>query len=95
MAVNKWIAVEVAYATPLSQRILSIQVPAACTVLEAITQSGMLTIFPEIDLGQQKVGIFSKACALTDTLSAGDRIEIYRPLKIDPKDARRAKAKKR
>lgn len=87
------IIIEVAYATPEKQSIIKIAVSAGCTVQTAINQSGILTIFPEIDLTQQKVGIFSKACALTDVVRKGDRIEIYRPLTIEPKEARRAKAK--
>jgi putative ubiquitin-RnfH superfamily antitoxin RatB of RatAB toxin-antitoxin module len=93
MSMNK-IAIEIAYATPTKQIILALEVPSSCTIEEAIRLSRITESFPEIDLQKQKVGVFSKIKKLSDTLKAGDRIEIYRPLIIDPKEARRAKAKK-
>lgn len=92
---NKRIKIEVAYATPTAQRIITIEMVADATLEMAIQQSGILSIFPEIDLTQQKIGIFGKQRALTDKINAGDRIEIYRPLTIDPKEARRARAVKK
>ena len=90
---NKRILVEVAYAAPLRQEIIALEVDAGCSIGTAIELSGILQRFPEIDLARQHVGVFSKKRELSDTLQAGDRIEIYRPLTIDPKEARRAKAK--
>lgn len=90
---NKLITVEVAYAAPNVQRIVCVEVPVGASIEEAINQSGILKLFPEIDLSKQKVGVFSKARALSDEVYAGERIEIYRTLQIDPKEARRAKAK--
>lgn len=87
------INIEIAYATPQKQVILTVTVEEGATVELAILSSGILTQFPEIDLTQQKVGIFGKRCALSDTVKNGDRIEIYRPLQIDPKEARRAKGR--
>ncbi len=89
MASNQKITVEVAYATPDLQRIIAIEVEEDCTIQDAIHRSGILEIFPEIDLDKQKVGIFSKQKQLTDRLEQNDRVEIYRPLIIDPKEARR------
>ncbi len=94
-AVNSMIKIEVCYALPNHQQIIALEVEQGTTILEAIQQSGVLTQFPDIDLTKQKVGVFSKARALTDRVEQGDRIEIYRPLTIDPKEARRAKAKKK
>lgn len=91
MKVDK-ISVEVAYATPARQEILTITVDKGCDIKSAIRNSGILTIFPEIDLNQQTVGIFSKEKSLDTILEAGDRIEIYRKLIADPKEARRARA---
>ena len=91
---SKLITVEVAYAKPDDQRLIVIKVGETCTIESVIYQSGILTFFPEIDLTRQKVGIFGKVKQLTDYVMDGDRIEIYRPLIIDPKEARRAKAKK-
>lgn len=89
MALNSKITVEVAYATPAVQRIIALEVECGCTIEQAIDQSKILEIFPEIDLSTQKVGIFSQQKLLTDTLQQNDRVEIYRSLIIDPKDARR------
>ncbi|TAK76445.1 MAG: RnfH family protein [Gammaproteobacteria bacterium] len=85
--------VEVAYAGRDRQEILAVEVKEGSTIETAIQQSGILALFPEIDLAKQKVGVFSKQKDLTDIVREGDRIEIYRPLIIDPKEARRAKAK--
>lgn len=90
---NELIIIEVAYANSKSQRILKVEVSKGSSVGDAIKQSGILELFPEIDLSKQKVGVFSKARELSDEVHAGERIEIYRPLQIDPKEARRAKAK--
>lgn len=85
--------VEIAY----TQKLLTIEVLQGTTVLDAIEQSGILKEFKEIDLKQNKVGIFGDFISLSQVLRNKDRIEIYRPLKIDPKQARlnRIKQKKR
>lgn len=95
MVGSNMIKIEVAYALPHQQQIIALEVAPGTTILEAIQQSGVLMQFPDIDLAKQKVGVFSKARALSDTVEQGDRIEFYRPLTIDPKDARRAKAKQK
>jgi putative ubiquitin-RnfH superfamily antitoxin RatB of RatAB toxin-antitoxin module len=94
------ITVEVAYATPEKQRIISLQVEQGTTAKAAVLQSGILDEFPEINVEQQPMGIFSKPLngkgrALPDAyiLESGDRVEIYRPLQIDPKQARLERAK--
>jgi hypothetical protein len=94
MVLNNTIKVEVAYAQPDRQHIIAVELTEGSTMLDAIQRSGILIIFPEIDLSKQKIGIFSQQCLLSDPIKAGDRVEIYRPLTIDPKEARRAKAKK-
>ena len=58
----------------------------------AILQSDILQQFTEIDLRENKVGIYSRLAKLTDQLKDGDRIEIYRPLLADPKEIRRKRA---
>ena len=70
------------------------EVPANATLKEAIEQSGVLEKYPEIDLDSNKVGVFSRKRELHAPVHAGDRIEIYQPLKVDPKEARRRRAKK-
>lgn len=86
--------VEVAYATPSRQVILSVECVVGTKVKQAIELSGVLARFPEIDLALAKVGIFSKKATLETVLRPGDRVEIYRPLLIDPKQARLLRAKK-
>ncbi len=89
------ITVEVAYATPAKQLILSAKVLPNATIEEAILASSILTSFPEIDLTKVKVGLFGQLATLQTRLSAGDRVEIYRPLTIDPKQARKQRVKKK
>lgn len=86
------IPVEVAYALPEKQVILALDVVADATLEDVIRVSGILERFPEIDLGKNKVGVFGKTGKLTDTLHAGDRVEIYRPLIADPKEVRKQRA---
>lgn len=93
MAMNKLIHVEVAYASVKQQQVIAIEVPEGSTIEMAIQQSGILMLFPEIDLTKQKLGVFSKPRHLLDIVKEGDRIEIYRPLIIEPKEARRKKAR--
>ncbi len=88
------VAVEIAYATSTQQVIIPLAVSATCTVADAIAQSGILQQFPEIDLAVNKVGIFSKMTALDTIVKEGDRVEIYRPLLMDPKLARKLRAQK-
>ncbi|MDP9140516.1 MAG: RnfH family protein [Pseudomonadota bacterium] len=71
---------------------LEVELSAGATVREAIERSGILQRFPEIDLMQNKVGRWNHLVTLDDVVSAGDRIEIYRPLLIDPKEVRRLRA---
>lgn len=84
--------VEVAYARPESQLILEVDGEEGITVAEAIERSGITKAYPEINLDEQKVGIFGKATTLKTVLVEGDRVEIYRKLIADPKEARRKRA---
>lgn len=86
------INIEIAYALPERYYLKSFQVDEGITVQTAITQSGILSPFPEIDLSINKIGIFSRPIKLADVLKEGDRIEIYRPLLADPKEIRRKRA---
>ena len=83
------IDVEVAYARGDSQQILNLWVTPGTTFEQAVEQSGILQMFPEIDLSVNKVGVFGKLAKKTAELKAGDRVEIYRPLIADPKEVRR------
>ena len=86
--------IEVAYATPDKQIILEREIESGTTIREAVKQSGINQHFPEIDLENCKLGVFSKPVATDYELSDGDRIEIYRPLIADPKEVRRQRAAK-
>lgn len=95
------IKVEVAYALPEHQEIIELMVVKGSTALQAAQQSDIVSYFPEIDLGSAEMGIFSKPLdgktlplAKDYQLDEGDRVEIYRPLLMDPKEARRLRAEK-
>ncbi len=81
--------VGVCYADSDRQVWLRMEVPPECTVQQVIDRSGILGRFPEIDLGEQKVGIFGKLVKLDGPVRDGDRIEIYRGIIADPKTVRR------
>jgi putative ubiquitin-RnfH superfamily antitoxin RatB of RatAB toxin-antitoxin module len=90
------ITVEVAYATPDKQKILAFEVEQGTTVYQGAELSGIVTEFPEINLSESKMGIFGKGVRnpQEEVLREHDRVEIYRPLIIDPKVARANRAAK-
>lgn len=85
--------VEVVYANAQDYELLEIQVAPGQTAEGAIHESGILQRFPEINLEESEIGIFSQKVAFDYVLEPGDRVEIYRSLLIDPKDRRRQRAK--
>lgn len=89
---NENIGVEVAYAGAREQRIVRVTCVPGTTVGRAIELSGLLEHYPEIDLAQNKVGIYGKLVKLDAVVRERDRIEIYRPLIADPKEIRRQRA---
>jgi len=74
----------VAYSEHAQQIWLTIEVPDEATVNDAIVRSGILTMFPHIDLATQKVGVFGKIVKPEAALRPGDRVEIYRAITCDP-----------
>ncbi|NJD08390.1 MAG: RnfH family protein [Methylococcaceae bacterium] len=86
--------VEVAYAEPAEQALISLDLPEGSCAEDAIVRSGILERFPGIDLAHNKIGIFGKLCGLDRILVERDRVEIYRPLLAAPKEARRSRAAK-
>lgn len=92
ISTNSLIHVEVVYALPHEQKVFELAVSADLTVQEIIEQSGVLANYPEIDLAENKVGVFSRNVKLDSTVRDKDRIEIYRPLLADPKEIRRKRA---
>jgi len=93
----KKIQVEVAFAAPDKQSIVKVDVPADTSVFDGAVLSGIDKIYPEIDFATVDMGIFGKTVKKPkdQTLREGDRIEIYRPLLIDPKQARLNRAAKK
>ena len=87
------IAVEIAYALPEKQAIVPVLVAEGTTALEAARESGIAEQFEDLEISDDlKLGIFGKAVSPGQVLRAGDRVEIYRPLKADPKEVRKARA---
>ncbi|MGR9091450.1 MAG: RnfH family protein [Gammaproteobacteria bacterium] len=86
------LGVDVVFARADVQEIIKVRVPRGATIRATIERSRILDTYPEIDLAVNRVGIFGSLRALGDTVQDGDRIEIYRPLLVDPKEARRRKA---
>ncbi len=86
------IQVEVVYALPHEQRVLNQVVDQNQTVEQIIRGSGILELYPDIDLSKNKIGIYSRNVKLDSQAKEGDRIEIYRPLVADPKEIRRKRA---
>lgn len=89
------ITVEVAYATPERQAIISIEVATGTTLIEAVRQSNITHLFPDLDIETADTGIWSKAKPKNTVMQDGQRIELYRPLIADPKESRRKRAKQK
>jgi len=87
--------VEVAYACSERQYLVTLELEANMTAGEALRKSGLLERFPEIALAACKLGIYGRPVAPERVLKAGERVEIYRPLKFDPKEVRRERARSR
>ncbi|WP_112288171.1 RnfH family protein [Rahnella sp. AN3-3W3] len=88
------IRVEVVYALPERQYLRTVKLEEGSSVEQAVNASGLLELRSDIDLKQNKLGIYSRPVKLADTVSDGDRIEIYRPLIADPKELRRIRAER-
>lgn len=71
----------------------AVDVPTSATAIDAIRASGLSERFPEIDVGAATIGRWGRSCALDAPLTEGDRVELYRPLAMDPNEARRLRAK--
>ena len=83
------IHVEVVFALPEHQQLVSLSLDSGSTVNDAILSSRMSEHFPAQDLSTLEVGIWGRAVARDQVLADGDRVELYRPLQIDPREARR------
>lgn len=80
--------IEVAYAEPDTQIVLDLDLPIGTTVVQALA----LVDLPQVDIMNSQVGIFGRICGRDEALKEGDRVEIYRPLQVDAKEARRQRA---
>jgi putative ubiquitin-RnfH superfamily antitoxin RatB of RatAB toxin-antitoxin module len=87
------VKVEVAYASEAEQDIVKLELREGTTVSQAIEASGLPKKFPEIVNDRYPFGIYGKKAGADRILENNDRIEIYRPLKISPKEARRLRAR--
>jgi len=101
MTEQETITVEVAFALPDRQKIIELQVLPGTTAMEAVVKSGIVEMFPEINPESDKMGIFGQALGTRGlklpaeyVLESMDRIEIYRPLIVDPKEVRKRRAEK-
>ncbi len=96
MPATPTITIEVAYALPAKQKIITLELAEGSTVYEGALAAGMERFFPDLCVADAKLGVFGKAVAKPQQalLREGDRVEIYRPLLIDPKEVRKARAEK-
>ena len=88
------IAVTLVYASHDRQVSHALQLPAGSTIADAVSESGIALAFPEVDFKSAAKGIYGEKAPDDRVLQDGDRVEIYRPLAIDPKEARRQRAQR-
>jgi putative ubiquitin-RnfH superfamily antitoxin RatB of RatAB toxin-antitoxin module len=88
------LSIEVCYALPNEQVLIPLEVPEGATLQQAIEASGILQRYPQIDLARHKTGVFGKLKPLDTVLADHDRVEVYRPLIVDPKAARQRRVEK-
>ena len=84
--------VEVVFALADKQELLAVELPEGSTVGAAIERSRLSRQFPDIDFDTLQAGVWGKPAARSHVVREGDRVELYRPLEMDPRDARRLKA---
>ena len=87
------LTVELVLATADRQVLLTVDVDAGASVADVIALSGIESRFPALAVGEMPVGIWGKQVARETAVRQGDRIELYRPLEIDPREARRQRAR--
>jgi putative ubiquitin-RnfH superfamily antitoxin RatB of RatAB toxin-antitoxin module len=93
MANPETLQVEVVYALPDTQSVVTLALQRGANAQDAIMESGLLQRFPALELAKLEIGIFGWLVTADTLLKDGDRVEIYRPLTRDPKLARRELAK--
>lgn len=83
------IRVEIVFAAPGEQLLCALSVPLGATIAEVIESSPLAERFPDFELGAMQVGVWGHPAASSQVVRDGDRVEIYRPLQMDPREARR------
>lgn len=86
--------VEVVYALPSGEDAVRVALPAGATLRDALLESGLALRHPEIDPGRVRLGVFGRERSSSERAADGDRVEVYRALKIDPRQARRERARR-
>lgn len=92
MAVEETIRIEVVYATPAAQDVVLVEVPRGASVQDAVFGSGLLARHPGIDADNPPLGVYGRRVSADTRVEAGDRVEIYRELIVEPKQMRRLRA---
>jgi len=87
--------VDVVYALPDRQDCVAVELTNGASAADAVRASGLLARHPELAKRALQLGVFGRRVALTCRLQDGDRVELYRPLPEDPREARRARARRR
>lgn len=95
MAKGDSIDIEVVYAETGAQVIVPLTVPPGTTAGEAVARAALTRTFPQLDIESAPIGVFGKVVEPSRVLRRGDRVEVYRKLRIDPKQARRLRATKK
>ena len=86
--------IEVAYAEPTREVLIGFDVRHGCSVLDCVGRSGLFHLVPGLRHARLGYAVFGRRVEPVDTVSEGDRIEVLRPLEIDPKEARRSRARR-
>ena len=86
------ISVEVVFAEPDKQRLIELEVEEGATVADVLEASGIASRFRDADLTELPVGIWGRVVERDAPVRDGDRVELYRPLEMDPREARRLRA---
>jgi putative ubiquitin-RnfH superfamily antitoxin RatB of RatAB toxin-antitoxin module len=91
--VDERISVEVVFALPQRQKLVTVSLARGASVADAIAESGLQRDFEDIDFSTLENGVWGRLVSSEHPVDDGDRVEIYRPLQRDPRDARRELAR--
>lgn len=83
------IDIEVVFALPEKQHLVQLRLPGGATVADAIEASSIGAVFPDYDFARCAVGVWGQLVERDQVLTGGDRVELYRKLLMDPREARR------